>query len=69
MSRKTRHIEIGPCKDELLGGPEVHVLKFMYGDYGKEVTLTTRELKELKQKIGVYLYTYNLEEPKQLKLF
>lgn len=69
MSRKTRHIEIVPSKDEIFGGPEVHVIKFLYGDYGKEITLSTRELKELKQKIGVYLYTYNLEEPKQLKLF
>lgn len=69
MSRKTRHIEIVPNKDEIFGGPEVHIIKFLYGDYGKEITLSTRELKELKQKIGVYLYTYNLEEPKQLKLF
>ena len=69
MTRKYRHIEIVPNKDELLGGPEVHVVKFIAGEFEKSVVLTTNELKELKQKLGVYLITYNLEEPKQLTIW
>ena len=69
MGRSYRHIEISQSKDELLGGPEVHKIKFCAGEFSKEVVLTTRELLELKQKLGIYLYTYNIIEPKQLELF
>lgn len=69
MNRQYRHIEISQNKDELLGGSEVHIIKFLAGENSKEVVLTTRELLELKQKLGIYLYTYNIIEPKQLELF
>ena len=69
MAKSIRHIEIVPNKDPLLGGPEVHIIRFLYGKSGKEVVLTTRELKELKHKLGIYLLTYNLEEPKQLSIW
>lgn len=69
MGRSYRHIEISQSKDELLGGAEVHKIKFCAGEYSKEVVLTTRELLELKQKLGIYLYTYNIIEPKQLSIW
>lgn len=67
--RNFRYIEICQNTDDLLGGPEVHVIKFHAGKSCKEVVLTTRELKELKLKIGNYINTYNIGEPKQLSLW
>lgn len=64
-----RHIEICQNKDKLLGGPEVHKIKFYAGKQHKDIVLTTKELKELKQKLAVYLNTYNVVEPKQLSLW
>lgn len=60
MPKNYRYIEVMPSKDPILGGPEVHVIRFHAGTNTKDITLSSRELKELKQKLGVYLNTYNI---------
>lgn len=58
----TRYIDILPCREDLFKGPEVHDLRFSIdGKIWHVYTLTTKELRRLRRKIGVYLKTLESE--------
>lgn len=62
--KKARHIDILPCPDKLFEGPNTHDLRFsLDGHNWHVITLTTKELRRLRRKIGVYLKTLESEYP------
>lgn len=60
--KHTRFIDIVPCNKELFKAPDNHDVKFLVdGQQWWVVTLTTKELRRLRRKIGVYLKTMESE--------
>ena len=58
----TRYIDIKPCPEELFKAPNVHDLRFSIdGHNWHTITLTTKELRRLRRKIGIYLNTIESE--------
>ena len=61
--RRTRYIDVRPCKEKLFEGPNTHDPMFsLNGMDWHIITLTTNELRRLSRKIKIYLKTLENDE-------